>query len=180
KDDADEAQFMLQVALKDASLIVKDGAEPISGDALAELARQYIMADSVIGRLARHTDMGALSAMAEGVEINLDNAEQAEASAQRLFKAIDDPAVPNGVTVNVETNEEGDSWRLVVNRMHHGNVRVSIFDRTFVRGGDYAILAKAAQTFHGLMGVGALVARGEGERRKEKYISDFREAMQWL
>ena len=24
------------------------------------------------------------------------------------------------------------------------------------------------------------MARGEGDRRKEKYISDFREAMQWL
>src|SRR3546814_20631912 len=64
--------------------------------------------------------------------------------------------------------------------MHHGNVRISIFDRTFVRGADYTVLAKTAQTFIGLMGVGAMVARGEGEKRKEKYISDFREAMQWL
>ncbi|NYT45693.1 DNA topoisomerase (ATP-hydrolyzing) subunit B [Alcaligenaceae bacterium] len=180
KDDAEEAQFMLQVALKDAALIVKEGAEPITGDALAELARQYIMADSVINRLARHTDMPALSAMAEGVEINLDSAEQAAASAARLFDAIDDPALPGSVTVSVDENEEGDSWRLILRRMHHGNVRVSVFDRMFVRGADYATLSKAAQTFLGLMGDGALVARGEGERRKEKYVSDFREAMQWL
>src|SRR3546814_803327 len=72
------------------------------------------------------------------------------------------------------------SWRLILSRMHHGNVRISIFDRTFVRGADYTVLAKTAQTFIGLMGVGAMVARGEGEKRKEKYISDFREAMQWL
>ncbi|MBF6617208.1 DNA topoisomerase (ATP-hydrolyzing) subunit B [Pollutimonas thiosulfatoxidans] len=180
KDDAEEAQFMLQVALKDAALIVREGAEPITGDALAELARQYIMADSVINRLARHTDMPALSAMAEGVEINLDSAEQAAASAARLFDAIDDPALPGSVTVSVDENEEGDSWRLILRRMHHGNVRVSVFDRMFVRGADYATLSKAAQTFLGLMGDGALVARGEGERRKEKYVSDFREAMQWL
>src|SRR5690554_826003 len=180
KDDAEEAQFMLQVALKDAALIVREGAEPITGDALAELARQYIMADSVINRLARHTDMPALSAMAEGVEINLDSAEQAAASAARLFDAIDDPALPGSVTVSVDENEEGDSWRLILRRMHHGNVRVSVFDRMFVRGADYATLSKAAQTFLGLTGDGALVARGEGERRKEKYVSDFREAMQWL
>ncbi|NYT58486.1 DNA topoisomerase (ATP-hydrolyzing) subunit B [Alcaligenaceae bacterium] len=180
KDDAEEAQFMLQVALKDAALYVKEGAEPISGDALAELARQYIMADSVINRLSRSLDIEALSAMAEGVEINLTDAEQADASALRLFKAIDDPAVPNGVSVNAEANEEGDAWRLVLNRMHHGNVRVSIFDRGFVRGADYAVLSKAAQTFTGLMEPGARIARGEGERRKEKYISDFREAMQFL
>jgi DNA gyrase subunit B len=180
KDDEEEAQFMMQVALKDASLVPKDGATPITGDALAELARQYIMADSVISRLARHVDMPSLSAMAEGVEISLIDAEQAAASAKRLQDAIENPAIPNGVTVTVEPNEAGDSWRLVVNRMHHGNVRVSIFDRAFVRGADYAILSKAAKTFLGLMGVGALVARGEGEKRKEKYISDFREAIQWL
>lgn len=180
KDDEEEAKFMLQVALKDAVLIPKEGATPISGDALGELARQYIMADGVIGRLSRHMDMPSLSAMAEGVEISLIDAEQAAASAKRLQDAIDDPSVPNGVTVTVDENEEGDSWRLIVHRMHHGNVRVSVFDRAFVRGADYAILSKAAKTFLGLMGVGALVARGEGDRRREKYISDFREAMQWL
>jgi DNA gyrase subunit B len=180
KDDAEEAQFMMQVALKDASLIAREGSEPITGEALAELARQYVMADSVINRLSRTYDMPALSAMAEGVEINLSDAEQAQASADRLQKAIEDPLVPNGVTVLVEANDEDDAWRLAVNRMHHGNVRVSIFDRAFVRGSDYAVLSRAAQTFVGLMGPGAVVARGEGERRKEKAISDFRDAMQWL
>ena len=180
KDAGEEAHFMLQLALKDASLVPKEGASAIVGEALTELARQYIAADSVITRLSRHLDMSSLSAMAEGVEINLDNAEAAAASATRLFEAVDDPAVPNGVTVTVEENETADSWRLIVNRMHHGNIRVSIFDRVFVRGADYSVLSKAAKTFVGLMGDGALVARGEGERRKEKYISDFREAMHWL
>src|SRR3546814_6875788 len=86
----EEADFMLQLALKEASLIPSDGAAPISEGALAELARQYIMADSVINRLARTIDMSALSAMAEGVEINLDSAEQAQASAQRLQEVLDE------------------------------------------------------------------------------------------
>src|SRR5690554_3433274 len=124
--------------------------------------------------------MPALSAMAEGVQINLDDAEQAAASAKRLQDALYDPAVPNSVSVAVEENEEQNSWRLILSRMHHGNVRVSVFDRTFVRGADYSMLAKAAQTFTGLMGEGGMVARGEGDKRKEKPVSDFREAMQWL
>src|SRR3546814_8523995 len=89
--------------------------------------------------------MPALSAMAEGVEINLDDAQQAEASAKRLQDAIYDPAIPNSVSVAVEANEEQDSWRLILSRMHHGNVRISIFDRTFVRGADYTVMAKTAQ-----------------------------------
>ncbi|MGB3288211.1 MAG: DNA topoisomerase (ATP-hydrolyzing) subunit B [Burkholderiaceae bacterium] len=180
KDDAEEAQFMLQVALKDAALVVKEGAQPIVGDALAELARQYIAADAVINRLSRYMDMAALSAMAEGVELSLIDAEQAEASAKRLQDAIYDPAEPNAVNVAVDENEDQTSWRLILSRMHHGNVRVSVFDRSFVRGADYATLAKAAKTFLGLMGAGALVARGEGDKRKEKPVADFREAMQWL
>src|SRR5690606_27747652 len=43
-----------------------------------------------------------------------------------------------------------------------------------------AVLSKAAQTFTGLLGDGALIVRGEGDKRKEKAVQDFREAMQWL
>jgi len=180
KDDQEEAQFMMQVALKDAELVPREGAAPISGEALGELARQYILADAVINRLSRYTDTASLSAMAEGVEINLDDAGQAEASARRLQEAIQDPDDPKAVSVAVEANEEGNAWRLVVSRFHHGNIRVSIFDRVFVRGADYAVLSKAAKTFLGLIGEGGFVARGEGDKRKQKPVADFRETMQFL
>ncbi len=180
KDDAEEAQFMLQLALREASLLTSEDATPLEGDSLAELARQYVLADNIIRRLSRYLDEDALSAIAEGVTLNLDTAEAAEASAKALEEAVRDPANPQGVKVIVEANEAGDSWRLVLQRLHHGNIRVSIFDRAFVRGADYAVLAKAGATFTGLLGKGAKVMRGEGERRKEKYVSDFREAMQWL
>jgi DNA gyrase subunit B len=180
KDDHEEAQFMMEVALKDAQLIPSEGATPITGETLVELTRQYILADAVIERLARQSDMAALSAMAEGVEIVLDDEASAQASAKRLEDAIANPAVPGGVTVSAEQAEPEGPWRLVLRRMHHGNVRVSVFDRTFVRGADYAVLARSAKTFLGLVGKGGMVARGEGDKRKEKYVSDFREAVQWL
>ena len=189
-DDQEEAQFMLQLALKDASVVPGENATPLTGDALAELARLYIMADSVINRLALHTDMACLSAMAEGIEINLDTAEHAAASAKRLYDAIYNPAIPSSVTVESElepapVTAEGeqppaDKWRVMVKRMHHGNVRVSVFDRAFVRGADYAVLSRTAKTFLGLISPGALVIRGEGEKRKEKPVADFREAIKWL
>ncbi len=180
KDDAEEAQFMLQLALKDAAVIPSEGAAPLEGDTLADLARQYVLADNIIARLSRYLDEDSLSAIAEGVTFNLDTAETAEASAKALEDVLRDPADPNAVKVVAEANEAGDSWRLVVQRLHHGNIRVSIFDRAFVRGADYGVLAKAGATFSGLMGEGAKVMRGEGDRRKEKYVDDFREAMQWL
>jgi len=180
KDDQEEAQFMLQLALKDAQLIPSQGATPITGEALAELARQYVLADAVISRLSRLFDVDALSALAEGVEVDLSSAEAAEASAQRLTDAIRQAVAGNEVTVVAEFDTASEQHRLMVRRLHHGNVRVSVIDSDFVLGADYAILAKSAQTFSGLMGAGALVTRGEGDKRKEQFVSDFREVMQWL
>ncbi|OWT63658.1 DNA topoisomerase (ATP-hydrolyzing) subunit B [Candidimonas nitroreducens] len=180
KDDQEEAQFMLQLALKDAALVPGENAAPISGDPLAELARQYILADSVIARLSRMLDTESLSAMAEGVALNLDTGELAEQSARRLQDALYDEAAPHTVEVKAEYDEQSDAYRVVVSRMHYGNVRVSVFDQAFVRGADYAVLSRSAKTFHGFMGPGAMVMRGEGEKRKEKPVADFRETMQWL
>jgi DNA gyrase subunit B len=180
KDDQEEAQYMLQLALKDAQLIPSQGAEPITGEALAELARQYVLADAVINRLSRLFDVDALSAMAEGVEIDLSTMDAAAASAVRLSDAVRDTVAGNEVTVEAEFDEASEAYRLMVRRMHHGNVRVSVIDSDFVLGADYAILAKSAQTFFGLIGDGALATRGEGDKRKELAVSDFREVMQWL
>ena len=178
KDDQEEAQFMLQLALKDAEII--SGGNIIRGDELSELARQYVAADGVIARLSRVFDVAALSAMAEGVEINLESTESTADSARRLADAMRDPVSGNGVEVVPEFDEATERHRLSIQRMHHGNVRVSIIDADFVGGSDYAILSRAAKSFSGKVGPRSLAARGEGEKRKEQNVSDFREAMQWL
>jgi len=180
KDDVEEGQYMLQLALKDAQLLPGAGAAPIAGEALAELARQYVLADAVISRLSRVFDVAALSALAEGVEVSLDSAESAQASAQALSRALAGSEVGAGVEVVSEFDESTEKHRLMVKRMHHGNVRVSVIDGDFIGGADYAVLSRSAKTFLGLIRSGALVARGEGEKRKEQPVSDFREAMQWL
>jgi DNA gyrase subunit B len=178
KDDQEEAQFMLSLALKDAEII--SGGNIIRSEELNELARQYVAADGVIARLSRVFDTAALSAMAEGVEINLETAESTADSARRLAEAMRDPVSGNGVDVVAQFDEATERHRLSVQRMHHGNVRVSLIDADFVNGSDYAILSKAAKSFSGKVGPRSLVARGEGEKRKEQTVSDFREAMQWL
>jgi len=69
---------------------------------------------------------------------------------------------------------------LRISRRHHGNVKSSVLTQDFVVGADYAILAEAAATFKSLISDGAKVMRGEGDRRKEEKIGDFRQAMRWL
>jgi DNA gyrase subunit B len=180
KDEQEEAVFMMQLALKDATLIPTTGAAPIAGAALAELARIYTLADAVIGRASRMIDEAALSAMAEGVEIKLNSPEVAQESAQRLERTLYNPLSPLALKVFNEVDPKTEKQRLIVHRIHHGNVRVSVIDTAFVDGADYGILAASAQTFLGLMGKGAFIARGEGDKRKEAPVSDFREAIRWL
>ncbi|MGB9992688.1 DNA topoisomerase (ATP-hydrolyzing) subunit B [Pseudoduganella rhizocola] len=176
KDDLEEAGYMMNVALNTAVLTPREGAEPIQGEALGELARQYNLANAVMTRLTRVIDRAALTAIMTGVSLDLSSVESAQASAQALAANMND----NSVKVTVRSDEMSEKHALVIERMHHGNVKVSTIDADFVQGADYAVLAKAAATFTGLIGEGAVIRRGEGERTKDSAVVDFHHAMQWL
>ncbi|GAA0510155.1 MAG: DNA topoisomerase (ATP-hydrolyzing) subunit B [Pigmentiphaga sp.] len=180
KDDAEEAAFMLELSLKDARLFPSADAQPIAGDALKELARQYNLVDAVIERLSRFVDLATLSAIVRGFEADLSSVDQAELSRQRLQAELEDPSMPGVVQVKVSVDEETQQSRLEIHRNHHGNIRVSVIDQHFVDGPDYSVLRNAAQTFQGLIGPGAKIERGEGDKRRELPVADFREAMQWM
>jgi DNA gyrase subunit B len=177
KDDIEEASYMMMVALNSASLIPRDGAEPITGEALAELVRQYNLANAIMMRLTRVIDRAALTAiMAGGVTLDLTTLQAAEESAKAMQAAIKDPSVK----VTVRSDELSEKHSLRIERMRHGNVQVTSIDADFVAGADYAVLANSASTFKGLMGEGAFIRRGEGEKMKESAVVDFHQAMQWL
>jgi DNA gyrase subunit B len=176
KDDAELAQYMVALALKDAQLVPADGAAPIAGSALEELARQYLVANAVVERLTRVIDRATLEVLMAGTELNLDDATAAEASARRLTAALGNSTVH----VTAQHDDKTDKHRLRIERHHHGNIRTTVVDADFVRGADYAALSGSAQTFRDLVGPGARVSRGLGDKRKEAAVADFREAMDWL
>jgi DNA gyrase subunit B len=174
--------FLLRVALKDAK-VVTGGANSttLEGDTLGELARKHQVAESVIARLSNFMDGEALRAMADGVTVQLDTLEQAQASAaamQAKLRELNTSGVP--AEVSGEFDVRTDKPVLRISRRHHGNIKSSLITQDFVHGADYAALAHAADTFRGLLGEGAKVMRGEGERQKEEKVGDFRQAMRWL
>jgi len=180
KDDHELAHYLLRLALEGARLYTDRAAveanRPISGDALAELARQYLLADAVVQRLAHVIDRATLEAIAGGVELRLGDAAGAEATARALMQAM------GNHTVEVVTQYDAkiDKHRLLIYRTHHGNVKMSGIDADFPLTADYQTLHGAAQTFRGLIGDGARIARGEGEKAREAPVADFRAAMKWL
>jgi DNA gyrase subunit B len=190
KDDAELDAYMLTLALKDASLLTSASpqAQVLEGETLATLARQHALAERVIERLAAHMDREALRAIAGGVAIDLDTREAAEASAARLQAAVQAgdeglQAASNGTAaarVEASFDARSDKYMLRIVRSQHGNPRTSVISADFVHGADYAVLADCARTFSGLLGEGARVRRGSGDKQREQPVSQFREAMQWL
>ena len=182
KDAAALDAFLLRIALKDAKVATGGAANTVlEGETLAELARKHQVAESVIARLSNFMDAEALRAVADGVVLNLDDMEQAATSAAALqvaLRELNTTGVP--AEVAAEFDVRTDKPILRISRRHHGNVKSSVITQDFVHGADYAALAEAADTFRGLLGEGAKVMRGEGERQKEEKVGDFREAMRWL
>ena len=175
KDGTELDAYLLKVALKDAKLDTGvAGAALLQGEALEALARQYVLAKNVVERLSNWMDIEALRAMANGLALNVDTLEAAEASALALKSALHD------AEVTAEFDARTDKHILRISRMHHGNIKSSVITADFVHGADYEALSTAGLTFRGLVAEGAVVKRGEGEKQKEMRVADFREAMAWL
>jgi DNA gyrase subunit B len=171
--------FLLRIALINATVHTGGSSNTaLSGDTLAELARKHQVAEAVIARLSNFLDAEALRSIADGVSLNLDTVADAEASAVALQVSL--RALGSGAEVSGEFDVRTDKPILRISRRHHGNIKSSVLTQDFVHGADYASLAEAANTFRDLLGEGARVTRGEGERQKEEKVSDFRQAMRWL
>ena len=171
--------FLLRIALNHASVFTGTASnQTLSGDTLAELARKHQIAESVIARLGNFMDAEALRAIADGVSLQLDTVAEAETSAvalQAKLRELNTTGAP--AEVAGEFDARTDKPLLRISRRHHGNIKSSVITQDFVHGADYAALAEAAETFRGLLGEGAKVMRGDGEKQKEEKVGDFRQAM---
>ena len=170
KDDQEMKIYMLKSALNNAVLHPSADAAPIQAEALEKIAKQYFLAEAVIDRLSRFTAPEASHALLILPTLSLDDAKQAQTSAQLLEKACG-----GNIKVMVET-DEADEHRLRLEKLYHGNYSVSYMDRDFLHGSDYVQIRQAAEILNGLIKPGAYIARGEQKRA----VSSFKQAIEWL
>ena len=176
KDDVELDNYIMRLALQGASLLPAHNTTLISGEALGELVRKYLVAENVVKRLSRILDEATLNAILNGCTLDLTDASHSEASALALSRVLG-----NGtVHVAARFDDTTDKHQLRIERMIHGNTRVTVLDADFIAGADYQALHEAAETFRGLIGPGAEMRRGEGEKERRQSLTDFRDGVRWL
>jgi len=172
KDDHEYQQFLLHMAMDEAELTPRAGAEVLKGDALEEMARDYLLSEAVINRLSNLINTEVLHALvAHNLSVELGGEAQAQASATALAKHVN-----HGMRIVPHFDTASERWQLRLERMHHGNMKIGVIDEDFLLSGDYVQLRKTAVILAGLFGPGAVIQRGE----KKQVVAGFAEAMTWL
>ena len=172
KDDHELNQHLLRLALDEAELQPRDGAEPIRGEALAELARSYLLSEAVIARLGSYIDGEVLHALlANGLMVDLSGETAARQSAERLAACL-----PAAIQIAARFDEKTERWQLAVEKIRHGNLKTGLIDEEFLLSGDYQQIRHTSHLVTGLIGANAAMRRGE----KSQAVKSFSEAMGWL
>ncbi len=172
KDQHELDEYLLQSALKGASLLTKTGGETLADDPLATIAKQMVLTEAVIRRIASMYDESVLRALQDLGEISLNDEKSANEAAEKLRPILG--AI--GSEVIVAFNPEAGTYRLEVNKYVHGNLQCCVLDADFLGGGDYRQISRVSVMLNGLLGAGATVQRGE----KSKTVTTFKEALDWL
>ncbi|MDV6344844.1 DNA topoisomerase (ATP-hydrolyzing) subunit B [Nitrosomonas sp. Is37] len=170
KDDYELKQYMLGLALTNAELYAHENKPPLTGETLANIAREYLLAEAVIERMSRLIDSGVLYALLKQPNIDLSNEVAALNSAARLTSILHD------VEIEAEFNDVLEHFRLKIIHVYHGNVQISYLDHDFVQSSDFLQIQKAAQVLDGLIGENAFVKR----REEKQSVKEFKEALDWL
>ncbi len=172
KDDQELEIYLLNSALKDAELTTKTNGDVLKEKSLEDIAKQMVLTEAVIRRIARLYDESVLRAIQDVGDIDLSSEKSANLAAEKLRPILG----ATGSEVLIAFDEEESAYRLEVNKFVHGNLQSCIIDAEFLGSGDYRQINRMSSMLHGLLGEGAIVKRGE----KELAVTTFKQALDWL
>ncbi|WP_370389443.1 DNA topoisomerase (ATP-hydrolyzing) subunit B [Snodgrassella alvi] len=155
KDEFEKDQFLLSLALDKARLNM--GETTLEGNALAEIAKQFILAQSMIMRESRIIDSAVLNALLYWNEnLDLSNVASAEKATQALTNLIND----ENLTLD-RIGAEDEVQMIKITRQLHGNQMVSYLEQKFAESRAYQIIRQTAATLSGIVDAPIEVVKGE-------------------
>ncbi|MCP5159971.1 MAG: DNA topoisomerase (ATP-hydrolyzing) subunit B [Gammaproteobacteria bacterium] len=182
KDDAELSVYLLQTALDGVTLASRsDGAVPLTGATLEELARGYMAIMTVVQRLSRRYDSALLEQLIYQpplAESQLrDQAYLSEWAASLIGQLNDGQNERSIYEAMVEAREDGEGYSIIIIRRAHSLVRQMRLGKEFFDSPEYLALIQFGAKLSGLFEPqGAEVRRGE----RVQTVSSFRAVMDWL
>ncbi len=180
KDDIELNLYLLQTALDDARLLVSADAPPISGVALEELARTYVVVMATLKRLSRRISATVLEAMIYMPPLTDDALRNKERTtewfAELQNRLNNDAGLTARYDMRVEPGIDSSLHRAIITEVEHSVPMVRELGGEFFTSGEYRSIVDLGKRLDGLLHEGASVQRGE---QKQK-ITSFKQALGWL
>ena len=170
KDEFEKDQFLLSLALDKAQLIIGDNK--LEGNALAEIAKQFIMARNMVARESRIIDSAVLNALLYNNEdLDLSTISTADAAVVKLSAIIKDD------NLKLERIGADDEVQMIkITRQLHGNQMVSYLEQKFAESRPYQIIRQTAATLSGMVDAQIEVIKGENSTT----VTGFAQALDLL
>ena len=170
KDEFEKDQFLLSLALDKAQLIIDDNK--LEGNALAEIAKQFIMARNMVARESRIIDSAVLNALLYNNEdLDLSTIATADAAVAKLSAIIKDD------NLKLERIGANDEVQMIkITRQLHGNQMVSYLEQKFAESRPYQIIRQTAATLSGMVDAQIEVIKGENSTT----VTGFAQALDLL
>ena len=172
KDEQELDQYLVNSALEGASLLTCTGGDILTGDVLGNIAKEMVLTEAIIRRLAARYDVSLLRAMHELGQLFLEDKDKTE----KYAAALKDLMSLDNVNFEVKHNEGSNKYFIEINQFIHGNLQISKLDEEFLLSGEYRQIIKSAELTKNLIGEGGEISRGE----KSQGVSNFHDALTWL
>jgi DNA gyrase subunit B len=172
KDEQELDQYLVNSALEGASLLTRSGGDVLKEDVLSNIAKEMVLTEAIIRRLASRYDESLLRAMHILGPLILDDEKKTNEYANNLKNLM--PL--DNINFEVKHNEDSNKYFIEINQFIHGNLQTSKLDEEFLLSGEYRQIIKSSELTKNLIGEGGEISRGE----KTQKINNFHDALTWL
>ncbi len=180
KDEDELTEYVLELALDDASIVPSEGAEPIVGDDLRGLAESYYKTLGSMRRLERVYPLIVLEQLIDLPRLTVD--ELADEAAVQAWTDLMAERVQifNSQRIqydlDVIENQERHLFYPRVTVTNHGVERVFELARDFFMSSDYREFADFAEVMNSVVTGTGRVFKGE----KSEEVVSLKSALEWL
>ncbi len=173
KDDNELNNYLLQLSLQKASLMINDSSPVIAGMALEQLAKEHLLIEGMIARLSGRYDELVLNKLLVSDELSPDaNQQEIEAWLSKLeadLNAVE--TSPTTYRLSVAYDEEG-KWIMTCSTVSHGVEKQFEITSLFFKSSEYKKLVHFGKTVSDLFEEGTSLLIGD----KTIQVSNFKEA----